>query len=55
MHSLAQLQSGELKGIQHLKVEAELTAFPAEIFELADSLEILDLSNNKLSELPKNN
>ena len=54
VHSLAKLQSGELKGIQHLKVEAELTSFPAEIFDLADSLEILDLSNNKLSELPKN-
>lgn len=54
VHSLAQLQSGELKGIQHLKVEAELTSFPADIFDLADSLEILDLSNNKLSELPKN-
>lgn len=54
MHSLVQLQSGELKGIQHLKIEAQLTYFPSEIFDLADSLEVLDLSNNQLSELPNN-
>ena len=54
VHSLAQLQSGELKGTQRLKIEANLTRFPTKIFDLADTLELLDLSNNQLSELPKN-
>lgn len=53
MHTLQQLQSGELKGIKSLKLlNCNLTQFPTEIFELADSLEILDLSSNQLSELP---
>ncbi|MGR5062038.1 leucine-rich repeat-containing protein kinase family protein [Photobacterium sp. DNB22_13_2] len=52
MHSLSQLKSGELTGIQHLKLSEDLTEFPLEILSLADSLEILDLSNNQLSSLP---
>jgi hypothetical protein len=60
--SLQQLQAGELsakyRGAQNLdpvirlQISAELTEFPNEIFELADSLEILDLSNNQLTDLP---
>lgn len=41
-----------LEPITRLTIAEELTEFPSEILELADSLEILDLSNNKLSELP---
>ena len=52
MHTLEQLRSGELKGIQRLQLRCGLTEFPREIFELADSLEILDLSGNQLSALP---
>ena len=52
MHTLAQLQAGELHGVTRLQLAEGLTHFPAEIFSLADSLEILDLSNNALSELP---
>ncbi|PSU34587.1 protein kinase domain-containing protein [Photobacterium lutimaris] len=52
MHSLSQLKSGELSGIQHLKLSEDLTEFPLEILSLADSLEILDLSNNQLNALP---
>lgn len=52
MHTLSQLQSGELKGVQHLKIQQGLTTFPMEILELADTLEILDLSGNQLSSLP---
>ncbi|MBJ7539175.1 leucine-rich repeat-containing protein kinase family protein [Marinomonas transparens] len=52
MHTLAQLCSGELKGITRLQLSENLTEFPSDIFDLADSLEILDLSNNALSELP---
>jgi len=53
MHTLAQLRSGELKGIRRLTLSENLTSFPEEIFELADSLEILDLSYNLLTSLPK--
>ena len=52
LHTLAQLQSGELHGINQLKLSENLTEFPLEILTLADSLEILDLSNNALSSLP---
>ncbi|MEZ9199022.1 leucine-rich repeat-containing protein kinase family protein [Shewanella sp. 10N.286.54.B9] len=54
MHTLAQLASGELKGIKRLTISEELTAFPDAIFTLADTLEVLDLSGNKLSQLPSN-
>jgi len=52
MHTLAQLRRGELIGIQRLQLRGGLTEFPREIFSLADSLEILDLSGNQLSSLP---
>ena len=52
MHTLEQLRRGELAGIQRLQLRCGLTEFPREIFELADSLEILDLSGNQLSTLP---
>lgn len=50
--TLAQLKAGKLQGAKHLKLSAQLTQFPSEIFDLADSLEILDLSGNALTELP---
>lgn len=52
MQTLAELRSGTLKGTVSLKLSEGLTHFPEEIFELADTLEVLDLSQNKLSELP---
>jgi len=52
LHSLAQLRSGELKGTKRLLISENLTSFPLEIFELADTLEFLDLSNNSLSYIP---
>jgi tRNA A-37 threonylcarbamoyl transferase component Bud32 len=52
LHTLDQLNRGELKGVVRLQLSDNLTTFPEAIFDLADSLEILDLSNNKLSELP---
>jgi hypothetical protein len=52
MHTLEQLRNGELAGIQRLQLRCGLTEFPREIFDLADSLEILDLSGNQLSALP---
>lgn len=52
MQTLEQLRNGELAGIQRLQLRCSLTEFPREIFDLADSLEILDLSGNQLSALP---
>lgn len=50
--TLLQLQNGELLGSVSLKLSENLSHFPLEIFDLADTLEILDLSFNKLSALP---
>jgi len=52
MHSLEQLQRGELAGIARLDLSADLDEFPESIFSLADSLEVLNLSGNQLSSLP---
>lgn len=52
MHTLAQLKSGQLAGISRLTLSENLSTFPTEILSLADSLEILDLSNNQLFALP---
>jgi hypothetical protein len=52
MHTLEQLRDGSLAGIQRLQLACGLTEFPREIFDLADTLEILDLSGNALSTLP---
>ncbi|MEL6381655.1 MAG: leucine-rich repeat-containing protein kinase family protein [Cyanobacteria bacterium J06626_18] len=47
------LRSGQLAGQKRLNLSCGLTEFPLEILDLADSLEILDLSNNHLSTLPE--
>ena len=52
MHTLERLQRGELAGTSRLDLSAGLTQFPEAIFELADSLEVLNLSGNRLSSLP---
>ncbi|MDD5057711.1 MAG: protein kinase [Sideroxydans sp.] len=52
MHTLSSLRAGELAGIQRLDLSCGLTEFPREIFDLADSLEILNLSGNALNNLP---
>ncbi|TFW31054.1 leucine-rich repeat-containing protein kinase family protein [Duganella callida] len=52
MHTLEQLRSGALTGITRLSLRCGLTEFPREIFALADSLEILDLTGNALTALP---
>ncbi|PIB62094.1 protein kinase [Pseudomonas sp. 2995-3] len=52
MNTLAQLKAGQLAGIKRLDLSCGLTEFPPEIFELADSLEILNLTGNALSSLP---
>jgi hypothetical protein len=52
METLDLLRSGELAGSKRLNISCGLTQFPSEIYALADSLEILDLSNNHLKTLP---
>lgn len=52
MHTLAQLRAGQLSGITRLDLVCGLTEFPREIFDLADSLEVLNLSGNALRSLP---
>lgn len=52
--ALDNLRSGKLQGSQRFQLAAGLEEFPQEIFHLADSLEILDLSNNNLCQLPEN-
>ncbi len=52
MHTLEQLERGELAGISRLDLSAGLDAFPDAIFGLADTLEVLNLSGNQLDSLP---
>ena len=52
MHTLDQLRAGLLHGLKRLDLSAGLTEFPREIFALADTLEVLNLSGNALSALP---
>jgi hypothetical protein len=52
MNTLTQLRAGKLVGITRLDLSCGLTTFPPEIFQLADTLETLNLSGNQLSALP---
>ncbi len=52
MKTLNKLCAGLLTGNTTLSLSCKLTTFPNEIFDLADTLEKLDLSNNKLNQLP---
>lgn len=52
MHSLAELRAGKLAGIKRLNLSCGLGEFPEEIFDLADSLETLNLTGNNLHTLP---
>lgn len=49
---LTQLRRGELAGARELRLPGGLTEFPREIFGLADTLEVLDLSGGSLTRLP---
>jgi hypothetical protein len=51
-NTLEDLCAGRLAGSRRLKLACGLTQFPREIFDLAGTLEILDLSGNALSALP---
>ena len=53
LDTLSSLRSGELAGATRLDLCCGLTTFPREIFDLADTLEILNLTGNRLSSLPE--
>ncbi|RYF76042.1 MAG: protein kinase [Comamonadaceae bacterium] len=50
--TLHRLRTGQLTGATRLDLRAGLTAVPDEVFALADTLEILDLSGNAIDHLP---
>lgn len=50
--TLARLEAGQLAGATRLDLSCGLREFPQAVFDLADSLEILNLSGNALSTLP---
>ena len=52
MNTLEQLKQGDCLGLTRLSLAEGLTEFPTEIYTLADTLEVLDLSNNQLKSLP---
>ena len=52
MHTLEQLRSGQLIGSKRLKLACGLKEFPREIFTLAETLEVLDMTDNHLNTLP---
>ncbi len=51
--NLNALRRGDLAGVTELRLGAGLTEFPREVFGLADTLEVLDLSGNSLDRLPE--
>jgi hypothetical protein len=52
MNIASQILAAKQSGSTRLNISCGLTDFPREIYELADTLEILDLSGNNLSSLP---
>ena len=51
-YSLDDLKSGRLVGARRVKISEGLTEVPRDIFNLAETLEILDLSGNNIKALP---
>lgn len=52
MLTLERLRRGELVGVRRLDLAADLDSLPPEVFGLADTLEVLNLSGNRLQHLP---
>ena len=52
MHTLEQLRTGALADARRLDLSCDLRTVPPEVFDLADTLEVLNLSGNQLSTLP---
>jgi len=54
MTTFNDIQSGRCQGQKRIDLSCGLTEFPQSLFQYADDLEILNLSNNHLSALPNN-
>jgi predicted Ser/Thr protein kinase len=54
LNTIEELKSGSLNGTKRVKLACGLETFPQELFTLAETLEVLDLTDNKLSSLPEN-
>ncbi|MGV6816708.1 MAG: protein kinase [Thiotrichales bacterium] len=52
MTILEQLENGELAGTTQLSLRADLDHIPDALYSIADTLEILDLNDNRLTDLP---
>lgn len=52
MHTLEQLRNGALAGARRLDLSCGLHELPPEVYGLADTLEVLNLSGNQLTRLP---
>ena len=52
MQTIEELRSGALAGTRRLDLSCGLRTLPPEVFALADTLEVLNLSGNLLSSLP---
>jgi hypothetical protein len=52
IQTLDALRRGELAGTRELRLRESVAEFPREIFDLADTLEILDLNGGALTRLP---
>ncbi len=52
MHTLERLRSGAMAGTRRLDLSCGLRTLPPEVLDLADTLEVLNLSGNQLSSLP---
>jgi hypothetical protein len=50
--SWERLRSGAFSGAKRLDLSCGLTRLPDEVFDLADTLEVLNLSGNRLTDLP---
>ena len=53
MDTLTRLRAGQLTGTVRLDLSCDLTELPPEVFALADTLEVLNLSGNRLRDLPE--
>lgn len=52
MHTLEQLRRGDLAGATRLDLSCGLDQVPTDVMALADTLEVLNLTGNRLSSLP---
>ncbi len=52
MEILEELKAGNFKELTHIKIASGLDTFPCELYNLVDTLEVLDLTDNNLSSLP---